>query len=145
MRKFCLFLLLLFLCCAVVQAQETSAPTLQTLSAEIHGQLDSLKQQSQHLTEQLLIAEDELRVSSVQVEQLQTELQDLNICLQNTNRKLTDYSTKLTQYEMKLKKRGKIIKWAFALLCLFVLVRVVLLILRYKFNVKLPYLINLLL
>lgn len=91
-------LCLLFLCFVSVfffppaAHAEGSEPTLQALSAKIHTQLDGLRQQSRHLTEQLLVAENELRTSSRQVEALQTELRDLNGCLENTNRKLGEYS-----------------------------------------------------
>lgn len=148
MRKsFCLlffFLASAFFFPAAVHA-ENSDPTLQALSAEIHTQLDGLKQQSQHLTEQLLIAENELQTSSRQVEALQTELKELNTCLLNTNQKLSEYSTKLTEYETKLRFRQKIITVAAIILLLAVAVRAVLLILKIKFGVRIPYLLNLIL
>lgn len=148
MRKlFCLlffFLVSAFFFPAVVHA-ENSEPTLQALSAEIHSQLDGLKQQSRHLTEQLLIAESELQTSSKQVEALQTELRELNTCLLNTNQKLSEYSTKLTEYETKLRFRQKIITLAAAILLLAVAVRAVLLVLKIKFGIKIPYLLNLIL
>jgi len=106
---------------------------------------ENLKQQSRHLTEQLLIAENELQTSSKRVEELQTELSELNICLTNTNQKLSDYSTKLTEYETKLKFRAKIITIAAIILLIFIMVRVILLILKIKFGIKIPYLLNLLL
>ena len=71
MRKKILFLFVFCLClpCCFPDAAhaENSEPTLKLLSAEIHSQLDGLKQQSRHLTEQLLIAERELQISSRQV------------------------------------------------------------------------------
>ena len=124
---------------------ESSEPTLQALSAEIHTQLENLKQQSRHLTEQLLIAESELQTSSRQVEALQTELKELNTCLLNTNQKLSEYSAKLTEYETKLRFRQKIITVAAIILLLAVAVRAVLLILKIKFGIKIPYLLNLIL
>ena len=105
MRKsFCLlffFLASAFFFPAAVHA-ENSDPTLQALSAEIHTQLDGLKQQSQHLTEQLLIAENELQTSSRQVEALQTELKELNTCLLNTNQKLSESQKVCFSYEQNI-------------------------------------------
>ena len=124
---------------------EKSEPTLQALSAEIHTQLDGLKQQSRHLTEQLAIAENELQTSSKQVETLQAELSELNTCLVSTNQKLADYSTKLTEYEAKLKTRARLILAAALAVLAFVAVRIVLLFLKVKYGIKIPYLINLLL
>ncbi len=144
------FLCLLFslclscLCPAAAPAQE-SGVTLWALSAEIHGQLDDLRQHSRHLTEQLLIAESELQASSRQVEALQTELSDLNTSLANTNQKLADYSEKLTEYEAKLKARASVIRVAAVLLMAFVMVRTVLLLLKVRFGIKIPYIVNLLL
>ena len=141
-----LFLLVFSLFCLPVVAQPAAQEqTLQTLSAEIHVQLENLKQQSRLLTEQLIAAESELHVSSKQVETLQTELTELNTCLDNTKQKLTDYSTKLTQYETKLEFRAKIIWIAAVILAIFIIVRVILLILKIKFGIKIPYLLNLLL
>ena len=59
-RKFLLpflFVFVFFCSQGVVLAEETQNQTLQTLSQEIHTQLENLKQQSRHLTEQLAIAE----------------------------------------------------------------------------------------
>ena len=148
MRRLFTFLflaLLLPLCFPAAAPAESQEPTLQALSAEIHTQLDGLKRQSRHLTEQLLIAESELRTSSRQVETLQTELSDLNGCLVSTNQKLGEYSTRLTEYETKLRVRARIIKWVAVILILAVLVRAVLLVLKIKFGIKIPYLLNLLL
>ena len=147
MRKlFCLVFFFLASACFFPAAAhaESSEPTLQALSAEIHTQLDGLKQQSRHLTEQLLIAENELQTSSKQVEALQTELSELNICLVNTNQKLGEYSMKLTEYETKLRFRQKIITMAAVILLLAVAVRALLLMLKIKFGIKIPYLLNLL-
>lgn len=124
---------------------EDSGQTLRELSAEIHTQLDGLRRQSRHLTEQLLIAESELRESSRQVEALKTELGGLNGCLASTNQKLGEYSTRLTEYEERLRVRSRIICWAAALLILAVAVRIALLVLRIRFGIKIPYLLNLLL
>ena len=123
--------------------QRTS--TIQELSAEIHAQLDGLKRQSRALTEQLLIAENELRTSSREVEALKTELSDLNTSLTATNQKLGEYSEKLTEYEAKLKARARVIRAAAALLAAFVAVRAVLLFLKVKFGIRIPYIVNLLL
>lgn len=147
-RKFLLpflFVFVFFCSQGVVLAEEIQNQTLQTLSQEIHTQLENLKQQSRHLTEQLAIAENELQTSSKRVEELQMELRGLNTSLENTNQKLSDYSVKLTEYELKLKTRAKIIMWTAALLILGVIVRVILLVLKIKFNIKIPYLLNLLL
>ena len=144
-------LCLLFLCFVSVfffspaAHAEGSEPTLQALSAEIHTQLDGLRQQSRHLTEQLLVAENELRTSSRQVEALQTELRDLNGCLENTNRKLGEYSQRLTEYETKLRFRARVIAAAASILILAVVVRAVLLFLKIRFGIRIPYLLNLLL
>ncbi len=119
--------------------------TMQDLSLQVHEQLDGLREQSRNLTEQLRIAESELALSSAQVSALQTELTDLNTCLENTNRKLADYSTKLTEYEVKLKARARIIRTGIALLVLFILVRAVLILLKLKFGIKIPYWVNLIL
>lgn len=145
-RKFlCLFCLLapLLFFPHAVQAEESTA-TLQTLSQEIHERLDDLKRQSQHLTEQLLIAENELQMSSKQVETLQTELSELNTCLNNTNQKLSEYSAKLTEYETKLKFWRKIRAIAAIVLLLAIAVRAVLLFLKIKFGITIPYILNLL-
>lgn len=148
MRRLFTFLflaLLLPLCFPAAAPAESQEPTLQALSAEIHTQLDGLKRQSRHLTEQLLIAESELRESSRQAEALRTELIDLNGCLASTNQKLGEYSERLTEYELKLRARARIIKWAAVILILAVAVRAVLLFLKIKFGIKIPYLLNLLL
>ena len=146
-RRFCLLFLALFLplCFPAAAPAENSEPTLQALSAEIHAQLDGLRRQSRHLTEQLLIAENGLRESSRQVEALQTELSDLNTCLESTNRKLGEYSVKLTEYETKLRARARVIAIAALLLAAFVAVRIVLLVLKIRFGIRIPYLLNLLL
>lgn len=96
----CVILFLLLSCLHPAQAQESG---IQTLSQEIHVQLDSLKQQSRLLTEQLLAAESELEQSSMQVEALKKELDGLNSCLDATNEKLTSYSAQLIVYEERLK------------------------------------------
>lgn len=149
MRKILFFRLLFcflpLLCFPAVAPAENSEQTLQMLSVEIHTQLDGLKQQSRHLTEQLLIAERELQASSKQVETLQMELNELNSCFVNTNQKLSEYSEKLTEYETKLKFRAKIITIAAAALILFLAVRGVLLVLKIKFGIKIPYFLNLIL
>lgn len=149
MRRMLFFLLLSFfllsLCFPAAAPAENSERTLQVLSAEIHTQLDGLKQQSRNLTEQLLIAERELQASSKQVETLQTELNELNSCLVNTNQKLSEYSEKLTEYETKLKFRAKVIAIATAALIVFLTVRGVLLVLKIKFGIKIPYFLNLIL
>lgn len=146
-KVFCVLFLLFFslLCLPVVALPTTQELTLQTLSAEIHVQLENLKQQSRLLTEQLMAVESELHISSKQVETLQMELNELNTCLSSTNWKLKDYSKKLMQYETKLKFRAKIILIATLFLAVFIIVRIILLILKIKFGIKIPYLINLLL
>lgn len=146
MRRNC-FLLLLSL--VVLLLFPRPAPALeswqmQELSREIHGQLDSLRQQSRHLTEQLLIAERELEESSSQAEALRTELQGLSSSLSATNEKLSGYSLRLTQYEEKLRWHRKFVAWATVLIVLFVLARVVTIILRFK-GIHLPEMINILL
>lgn len=135
------FLLLLVFFCAPVSAQENMA--IQTLSQEIHAQLDDLRQQSRHLTEQLLIAENELRQSSLQAETLKTELTDLNTCLDATNAKLSDYSEKLTVYEERLRNQRAWILRGIALIALAVLIKLVVVILRFK-GIRLADWINIL-
>lgn len=105
MRKFAFILALPLLLSLPSFAQDASQ--METLSQEIHSQLDSLRRQSGSLTEQLLIAENELRMSSQQVETLGTELTGLNTCLQNTNEKLESYKQKLSGYETKLRQKAK--------------------------------------
>lgn len=143
----CMLLLSIFVffCFQAAAQPVAQGQTMQTLSAEIHAQLESLRRHSQLLTEQLMIAESELQASSKQAEALQTELRDLNSCLDNTKLRLIDYSTRLTQYELKLKFRAKIILIATVLLAIFIIVRVVLLVLKIRYGIKIPYLLNLLL
>lgn len=145
-KHFILGLFFVFL--SVLQAQEFSLPAnqpksaIQTLSTEIHIQLDNLKQQSRNLTEQLLIAETELQTSSAQVEILKMELKELNTCLMDTNQKLTDYSTKLTEYEIKLKKqKNQLILW-WVILGITVIIKCILLWLKIKLKIEIPYIIN---
>ena len=136
-------------CCFPCFSADAQLPgyreTIQGLSQQVHEQLDGLREQSRNLTEQLRIAESELALSSAQVSALKTELTDLNTCLASTNRKLADYSTKLTEYEVKLKARARIIRTGIALLVLFILVRAVLILLKLKFGIKIPYWVNLIL
>lgn len=125
-------------------ASQQSTQTLPTLSKEIHTQLDSLKQQSRLLTEQLLTVENELSSSSVQVETLKTQQKELTTCLQDTNKKYSDCLTKLTLYESGLKRDKELLILGFTLVVLFIAVRIITLILRVK-GVKLPELVNILL
>lgn len=117
--------------------------TIRELSGEIHITLDDLRRQSQALTVQLSIAENELRIQSSKASQLQTDLNALNSCLGDTNKKLASYSQKLGEYEIKLKRRTRIIACAAALLFLFLLVRAALMVLKVKFGIKIPYMLNL--
>lgn len=144
------FFLLLFACAlfaplAAEASPEPEAQTLPVLSKEMHAQLDGLKRQSRRLTEQLLLQENELELSSRQVEALKTELNGLHTCLNATNRKLVGYYQKLIEYELKLKTRAKIIGAAASVLALALAVRLLLFILHCKYGIKIPYIINLLL
>lgn len=143
------FLFLLFSLClpflrpAAAPAQE-SGVTLRALSAEIHGQLDDLRRQSRHLTEQLLVAESELQASSRQAEALQTELRDLNFCLENTNQKLTGYSTTLTKYEAELARQKGQLRFWWMVFGITATIKAVLLFLKFRFGIKVPYIVSLL-
>ena len=144
------FFLLLFACAlfaplAAEASPKPEAQTLPVLSKEMHTQLDGLKRQSRRLTEQLLLQENELELSSRQVEALKTELNGLHTCLNATNRKLVGYYQKLSEYELKLKTRAKIIGAAATVLALALAVRLLLFMLHLKYGIKIPYIINLLL
>ncbi len=146
-RKLFLFLLVssFFAALCFSQTARPQESTIRELSGEIHVTLDDLRRQSQALTVQLSIAENELRIQSSKASQLQTDLNALNSCLDDTNRKLADYSKRLGEYEAKLRRRARIIAWAAVLLFLFLLVRAILIILKVKFGIKIPYMVNLLL
>lgn len=132
-------------CSAQAASQHDYRETLGKLSQEMHGQLADLRRQSETLTTQLAIAENDLRLSHGQVSALQTELTELNSCLASTNRKLADYSTKLTEYELKLRQKQRLIRLGLGLIVLFVLVRIALALLKLKFGIKIPYWVNLIL
>ena len=69
----------------------------------------------------------------------------MNGCLENTNRKLGEYSQRLTEYETKLRFRARVIAAAASILILAVVVWAVLLFLKIRFGIRIPYLLNLLL
>ena len=143
------FVLLLSLCLPFLSvrlfsqtAQVCDTETLESLSAEIHTQLESLRQQSRSLTEQLLIAEKESETLSKQAEALRMELTELNSCLENTNRRLQDYKTKLTEYEHRLNARKKALLILCGILLAMAASKIILQLLRFK-GIKVPYLLAL--
>lgn len=145
------FLLVFFLalpsCLFAASSQDAAltSSSLPSLSSQIHEQLLSLKSQAKTLNDSLILSEAELQMSELKVKELQTELTDLSTSLTNTNQKLTEYSTKLLQYEQKLKFRAKLLWIALLILLAALAVRAVLLILKIKFGISIPYWLNLLL
>lgn len=144
---FC-FLSLCLSCFPSRAAEAHASETITELSREIHTQLEGLRRQSRDLTEQLLLAESELRESSLQAETLKTELAGLNSCLESTNEKLAGYSAKLTEYEAKLRESRKRV-WTLGIILaagitLFALVRAVTIFLRVR-DVRLPEIANIIL
>ena len=142
-KKFFLSLFASLLFAAFSQDAKLQELTIQELSSEIHVILDGLRQQSQALTLQLAIAENELQIQSSKANQLQTDLNALNFCLGDTNKKLASYSQKLSEYEVKLRRRAKMTAWTVAFSALLLLVRVVLTMLNIKWGIKIPYTIAL--
>lgn len=134
-KSLLLRLLPLFLCAA---AAAQGSETITGLSQEIHTQLDSLRQQSRRLSEQLSIAESELETLSWQREELRTALTDLTTSSENMSQRLRDYSTKLTDYERRLKRRRNALLVLAGIILLTTALKVVLRLLEAK-GVKVPY------
>ena len=109
MKKYAIIpALLCLVLCLQSSAQGASQPDYrektQTLSQQIHGQLDELREQSEVLRTQLATAESDLKLSQGQVRELQAELTALNSSLRNTNQRLSDYSEKLTVLKHSLSR-----------------------------------------
>ena len=118
------FFFMLLSCCFIPCFSEgASQPDYrgktQSLSKDIHGTLDELREQQTLLQTQLQIVENDLKSSQGRVKELETELTALIISSENTNARLADYSTKLTVSDSKLRfwRRTAVIGWGI-LLCL---------------------------
>ena len=133
-------------------AQPSKPSTIQTLSLEIRLQLQSLKMQSENLTERLQEAENDLKLSSETVERLKMDCQDLNSSLILTNQKLTDSSKKLIEYEEKLLKTKEQLKMhrriniiCTLILIAMILIKISIMYLKWKYKISIPYWLNCLL
>lgn len=133
-------------------AQPSKPSTIQTLSLEIRLQLQSLKMQSENLTERLQEAENDLKLSSETVERLKMDCQDLNSSLILTNQKLTDSSKKLIEYEEKLLKTKEQLKMhrrinviCTLILIVMILIKISIMYLKWKYKISIPYWLNCLL
>lgn len=133
-------------------AQPSKPSTIQTLSLEIRLQLQSLKMQSENLTERLQEAENDLKLSSETVERLKMDCRDLNSSLFLTNQKLTDSSKKLIEYEEKLLKTKEQLKMhrriniiCTLILIAMILIKISIMYLKWKYKISIPYWLNCLL
>ena len=150
---FFFFVALVFLSSVFSQDVQPSKPsTIQTLSLEIRLQLQSLKMQSENLTERLQEAENDLKLSSETVERLKMDCQDLNSSLILTNQKLTDSSKKLIEYEEKLLKTKEQLKMhrriniiCTLILIAMILIKISIMYLKWKYKISIPYWLNCLL
>lgn len=151
--KFFFFVVLVLLSPVFSQDAQPSKPsTIQTLSLEIRLQLQSLKMQSENLTERLQEAENDLKLSSETVERLKMDCQDLNSSLILTNQKLTDSSKKLIEYEEKLLKTKEQLKMhrriniiCTLILIAMILIKISIMYLKWKYKISIPYWLNCLL
>lgn len=151
--KFFFFVVLVLLSPVFSQDAQPSKPsTIQTLSLEIRLQLQSLKMQSENLTERLQEAENDLKLSSETVERLKMDCQDLNSSLILTNQKLTDSSKKLIEYEEKLLKTKEQLKMhrrinviCTLILIVMILIKISIMYLKWKYKISIPYWLNCLL
>lgn len=151
--KFFFFTVLVLLSPVFSQDAQPSKPsTIQTLSLEIRLQLQSLKMQSENLTERLQEAENDLKLSSETVERLKMDCQDLNSSLILTNQKLTDSSKKLIEYEEKLLKTKEQLKMhrriniiCTLILIAMILIKISIMYLKWKYKISIPYWLNCLL
>ena len=151
--KFFFFVVLVLLSPVFSQDAQPSKPsTIQTLSLEIRLQLQSLKMQSENLTERLQEAENDLKLSSEIVERLKMDCQDLNSSLILTNQKLTDSSKKLIEYEEKLLKTKEQLKMhrrinviCTLILIAMILIKISIMYLKWKYKISIPYWLNCLL
>ena len=151
--KFFFFAVLVFLSPVFSQDAQPSKPsTIQTLSLEIRLQLQSLKMQSENLTERLQEAENDLKLSSETVERLKMDCRDLNSSLFLTNQKLTDSSKKLIEYEEKLLKTKEQLKMhrriniiCTLILIAMILIKISIMYLKWKYKISIPYWLNCLL
>ena len=151
--KFFFFVVLVLLSPVFSQDAQPSKPsTIQTLSLEIRLQLQSLKMQSENLTERLQEAENDLKLSSETVERLKMDCRDLNSSLILTNQKLTDSSKKLIEYEEKLLKTKEQLKMhrriniiCTLILIAMILIKISIMYLKWKYKISIPYWLNCLL
>lgn len=151
--KFFFFAVLVLLSPVFSQDAQPSKPsTIQTLSLEIRLQLQSLKMQSENLTERLQEAENDLKLSSETVERLKMDCRDLNSSLFLTNQKLTDSSKKLIEYEEKLLKTKEQLKMhrriniiCTLILIAMILIKISIMYLKWKYKISIPYWLNCLL
>ena len=151
--KFFFFVVLVLLSPVFSQDAQPSKPsTIQTLSLEIRLQLQSLKMQSENLTERLQEAENDLKLSSETAERLKMDCQDLNSSLILTNQKLTDSSKKLIEYEEKLLKTKEQLKMhrriniiCTLILIAMILIKISIMYLKWKYKISIPYWLNCLL
>src|SRR5574344_413794 len=142
-----------------LQNLKTQSTTLQTQlttetkrSEELYKQVIQLQSQSANLNLQLAEVKKDWMKSLKQVTQLQTQLKDLNTCLTATNQKLTEYSVKLSKSEDKiiqqkqqLSKRFFIILILSIFIVINILARVLKIVLKLKYNITLPFWLNILL
>ena len=150
---FFFFVVLVFLSPVFSQDVQPSKPsTIQTLSLEIRLQLQSLKMQSENLTERLQEAENDLKLSSETVKKLKMDCQGLNTSLILTNQKLTDSSKKLIEYEEKLLKTKEQLKMhrriniiCTLILIVMILIKISIMYLKWKYKISIPYWLNCLL
>ena len=151
--KFFFFVALVFLSPVFSQDVQPSKPsTIQTLSLEIRLQLQSLKMQSENLTERLQEAENDLKLSSETVKKLKMDCQNLNSSLILTNQKLTDSSKKLIEYEEKLLKTKEQLKMhrriniiCTLILIAMILIKIAIMYIKWKYKISIPYWLNCLL
>ena len=150
---FFFFVALVFLSPVFSRDVQPSKPsTIQTLSLEIKLQLQSLKMQSENLTERLQEAENDLKLSSETVKKLKMDCQGLNTSLILTNQKLTDSSKKLIEYEEKLLKTKEQLKMhrriniiCTLILIVMILIKISIMYLKWKHKISIPYWLNCLL
>jgi len=115
---------------------------INSLSQQIKEQLEKLRVQSNQLTQSLQVAQNELNLSQKEVSKLKMELTDLNSCLTATNEKVEELSTNLLKKEIDLKHTSKIM-WTLIIICiLFIVAKIVVMIIKIKYNITLPYWLN---
>lgn len=119
------------------------------VSSNIKKELQSLKQEFQDMNDSLLVLETQLKNTKNQLAiseedrlQSQTLLNELNFCLKNTNESLIQSSLRIENLETKLKIKTKICTSLIIALAAFMILKVLVMVLKYRFNISLPYWLN---